>query len=575
MVERKYGLIFLLAIIIGSKAFAQEKLTLEYSVFGEINREGDISFQDSLSRFQYVQELLASLHADGYLTAWINHTEYKGHRMFLEIQTGKLYKWVSLNKGNLEDWVFLKSNLDLPEFQKRPFKHGEVRKVFGSILETAQNNGFPFASVRLDSIAEQGGGFKAAIHLEKGPFISFDTLKVVGDSKTNPLFLARRLQVMPGQAFSQKKIDQSIRALGNIPYVKLSGEPQLSFQNEEATYYLPIQDRRMNTLDGVIGLLPNEIEENKWLVTGQFELELYNVSGKGRDYSIHWQRLTQYTQNLRLTAAEPLVLGTMIDLKASFFLLKEDTTFLNRDFKMDIGYQIGPQAYLSFFTRRQAGDLLAVSRYSEADRLPEVADFRYNNYGANFVFSRLDDVFLPRKGWYSETMVGLGNKRLLENTGLPRHLYQDLDMNTLQYYFQTTFSYHAEWRKSFGTLFKVRAGEMDNPNLLLNDLFRLGGLKSIRGFNENYFYAQRYIYLNIEPRYYFDNNSYFLIFADGGLLENGVNHSGRDMPVSFGGGFSLETGNGLFNFIYAVGQSNTQPIGFNYSRIHFGYTGRF
>jgi outer membrane protein assembly factor BamA len=548
---------------------------LEYGVVGEVDRQGSLSFEDSLSRFQYVQGLLGELHAEGYLSAWVEDTFHEGHRMYARIQSGKRFTWLSLNRGNLEDWIFLVGKFNLSDFQKRPFKYHEVHDIFTGLLEVSQNNGFPFASVRLDSIREQEGQFEAAINVNKGPFISFDTLEITGGSKTNPVFLARRLQVMPGDPFSQKKIDRSIRAINNIPYIKLSGEPQLSFQNEEATLYLPVEDRRMNTLDGIIGVLPNEIEENKWLVTGQFELELYNVSGKGRDYGIHWQRLTQYTQNLRVNAVEPFVLGSKMDLKASFYLLKEDTTFLNRDFRIDVGYRIGPQTYLSFFNRRQAGDLLAVSRYSEAEHLPDVADFRYNNYGLSFTFSKLDDVFSPRKGWFSETMVGLGNKRLLENTGLPQQLYQGLEMNTFQYYFQTELSYYADWRKSLGTLFRLRAGEMDNPNLLLNDLFRLGGLRTIRGFNENYFYAQRYFYLNIEPRYYFDNNSYFLIFADGGLLENHVINAGRDMPVAFGGGFSLETGSGLFNFIYAVGQSNTQPIGINYSRIHFGYTGRF
>lgn len=78
------------------------------------------------------------------------------------------------------------------------------------------------------------------------------------------------------------------------------------FQNEQATVYLPVNDRKINTLDGIIGLLPNEIEANKWLVTGQFDLQLYNVAGRGRDYVLNWQRLSQYSQNLNVEAKEPL-----------------------------------------------------------------------------------------------------------------------------------------------------------------------------------------------------------------------------------------------------------------------------
>jgi hemolysin activation/secretion protein len=116
---------------------------------------------------------------------------------------------------------------------------------------------------------------------------------------------------------------------------------------------------------------------------------------------------------------------------------------------------------------------------------------------------------------------------------------------------------------------------MRNENLFLNDLFRLGGLKSIRGFNENFFYARSYVYINIEQRLFFDQSSFLMIFVDGGTLENPYFAKTIDYPVSFGAGLNLETGSGIFRFIYGVGKSNLQPLEFSYSRIHFGYLARF
>ncbi len=554
---------------------AQETFLLKYKIDDPVSRIDSISFEDSLLRDTYAKEILVGLIADGYLTAYAERPIFSENTMYLMFHPGKVHEWVDLEIGNLEDWIVLKSGFNYFRFGGKPFRYQEVEKLFKSVLEVTQNNGFPFAAIRLDSVKYKNQGISAQIAVEMGPYITFDTLKVTGDSKTNPLFLAKRLDMAPGAPFSQKKIDQSVDALRNIPYIVLEDAPELSFQNEEATFYLPITDRKMNTLDGIIGLLPNEIEENKWLITGQFDLALHNVSGRGRSYGINWQRLTQYSQNLRISALEPMLLGSAIDLKASFYLLKEDTTFLNRDFRLDLGYQLGPHTYLSFFGRRQAGDLLGVSGYDQLDVLPEAADFRYNNYGVDFLFNKLDDVFLPKAGWQTKMVAGLGNKRLLQNTGLPQSLYDGLEMTSFQYYLQGHFSYYLAWEQKFSSLFKLSFGEMKNPNLLSNDLFRLGGLKTIRGFNENYFFANRFFYINLEPRFYFDNYSYFLIFADMGMIENEVFGFARDWPFSFGAGFTLETGSGIFNFIYAVGKSSTQPLGFNYSRIHFGYTGRF
>lgn len=400
-------------------------------------------------------------------------------------------------------------------------------------------------------------------------------MKVTGDSKTKPKFLSNFLQIRPGEPFSQKKVQNGIQQIRNLPYLRWSEEPELSFQNEEATLYLPISDRRINSIDGIIGFLPNELEGGKLLVTGQFDVMLHNLGGSGRNYELHWQRFNQFSQNLKVAAFEPMLLGSMIDMGVSFSLLKEDTTFLNRDFRLSFGYRFNSDGYLKFFTRRQAGDLLTSSGLSEITTLPEAGDFRFNNYGLNYAHFGLDDVFFPRRGAFAELEFAIGNKNLIQNTAIPPSLYEDVALRTLQYYLQGRIEKHFYFNQQWGLFTRLSGGFVQNENLLLNDLFRLGGLQSIRGFNENFFFADNYVYLNVEPRFYFDTYSYFMIFADMGRFENNVQGLPVDNTFSAGMGFSLETGNGIFNFIYGLGGSNVQDFAFNLSKIHFGYTGRF
>lgn len=566
----------LISILWSLVASGMQSDTLSLEVKGEREWVEKQVFQDSLDRQQFVQGVLAKLRKEGFLLAKVvSVSPLSPSNIHIEIQTFSRFEWLVLKPGNVpREWLW-GAGFDPRSFEGSAVDFELVEGVFEKILQLAQNGGFPFASVGLDSIFQEERGFTASMRYEPGPFITYDTLEITGNSKTQPIFLARLLKIPPGDPFSQQQIDRSLPLLRNLPYVQLLGEPSLSFQNEEATLYLPINDRRMNTVDGIIGVLPNEIEGNRLLVTGQFDIELYNVSGKGRNYGASWQRLSQYSQNLRLRAEEPMVLGSGIDIKASFYLLKEDTTFLNRDFKLDLGYRLNPNLYISFFNRRQAGDLLSTAGLVELGELPEVADFRYSNYGMDLEYTALDDTFFPKRGNWATLEIGLGNKRIIQNTGLSPEIYQGLDLTSFQHYMELGYSYYHLWKPNLGTVIRFRAGNLENRNLLLNDLFRIGGLKTIRGFNENYFFASQYAYINIEPRFYFDTTSYFLIFADAANLENRVVLAGRDWPFSFGTGFSMQTRGGIFNFIYAVGKSATQPLGFNYSRIHFGYTGRF
>lgn len=556
-----------------SQASAQS--LLEYEIVDIKNKSGTADFPDSISREEFVQDLLGKLYMEGYSSAMVTSKTFFGDSLKIQIDAGMLYQWISLRKGNLSAKQAIALEFDEREFQQKPLNFNRVQKLFEMALDQAQNNGYPFASIRLDSIVQDGTQIQASINFTQGPFITFDTIQVIGNSKTAPIYLNRLLKIPPGTPFSQRKVDKAIQILQSIPYIQVIGELQLSFQNQEASLYLPIQDRRINSMDGIIGVLPNETEDNKLLLTGQFDLSLYNVAGKGRNYALNWQRLSKYSQNLQISAEEPMLLGSLLDLKASFFLLKEDTTFLNRDFRIDLGYRVSSRTYLSFFSRRQTGDLLAVSQWVGQDELPDIADFRFNNYGIHLQLTTLDDIFQPRRGGFSQLEWGIGNKRLVENTALPASLYQNIELNTIQYFLTLSIEKHMFISQKIGLLFRTRAGEMSNENLLLNDLYRLGGLNSIRGFNENFFFANRYVYANFESRFYLDPRSYFLVFTDVGAVQDKVSDVGTDWPVSFGGGISLETNGGIFNFIYAMGQSNTQLLGFNYSKIHFGYIGRF
>jgi outer membrane protein assembly factor BamA len=150
-----------------------------------------------------------------------------------------------------------------------------------------------------------------------------------------------------------------------------------------------------------------------------------------------------------------------------------------------------------------------------------------------------------------------------------------VDLNSPQYLGKAEIEKHIYIKPSWGIWLRGSGGFTQNQNLLLNDLFRLGGLKSIRGFNENYFYARSYGYLNMEQRLFFGENSFLMVFADLGILENPYFAASIDKPISFGAGINLDTGSGVFRFIYGVGKSNLQPLQFSSSRIHFGYLARF
>lgn len=527
-----------------------------------------VPFSSNLEREKYVDSIQNSFQNAGYLELFATEEEISKDSLQVNFSLGEKYLWDSISPGNVPKGF----SKDIEPITR---EYASAAQWMRNVVREAENNGFPFAQIKLDSIQRTGNTLSAVVNFDSGPLILWDSVIVAGDTKTQVNYVQNLTGIRPGLPFSQKQLDAANQMLSRSPYFVQAQAPVVAFQIKKAQPTFTLRDRNTNVLDGIVGLLPNANEPGKILITGQLDLELYHLGGKGRDVAVHWQRLNIATQSLDISAKESFLLNSPLDVSIGFNLLKQDSTFLNRYLSLDFGYHLSQNSYLRFFTRRQSSDVLNTEAYDEVTELPDVADFRWNQYGVGWTWDKLDTPFFPRRGFHLKSEFALGNKRILENTGFPQEVYDGLDLNSPQYLGKGEIEKHIFIRPTWGMWFRGSGGFIKNQNILLNDLFRLGGLKSIRGFNENYFFARSFGYLNMEQRLFFGENSFLMIFADFGILENPYFATSIDKPISFGAGINLETGSGVFRFIYGVGKSNLQPLQFSYSRIHFGYLARF
>ncbi|OOG69317.1 POTRA domain-containing protein [Algoriphagus sp. A40] len=515
-------------------------------------------FSDSLAR---------AIQNQGFLEGSFAET-FREDTLTLTWVSGELFSWKDINTEMMPVYY-------LRELGQPGSEYPAPYLWIDEALELAENSGFPFAELKMDSLEIKDHSISGVLNFSFGPRITWDSLEVSGASKTKPRYLQRISGLVPGELFSQKQLNKAAQTIRRSPYFTLVGAPEISFQTQHAQPVFTIQDRRVNVFDGVVGLLPNENKPGKMLITGEVDLRLYHLGGKGRDFSVNWQRLNIQSQFLEIKANEAFVFGSPLDFQFGFSLLKQDSNFVNRNFELDFGYRISDSGYLDFFTKRQAGDLISSDGMGNSEVLPSAIDYRWNQYGIGIDWNKLDSPVNPRKGSRIQSRFSLGNKRIIQNTGLPEELYTGLEESSAQYQGWFSGEKHLYLRSAWGMWLRGVAGFMENENLFLNELYRLGGLKSIRGFNEKNFYARSFGYFNLEQRLFFDQNSFLVVFADLGIIENPYEVQKIDHPVSFGTGINLDTDGGLFSFVFALGKSNSQPLSFSYSRIHFGYLARF
>ncbi|KYG76353.1 outer membrane protein assembly factor BamA [Roseivirga ehrenbergii] len=531
---------------------------------------------DSLSAQRAVQNLVSALHSDGYLLAYVVSHTSSSQQVSYKIAIGEKFTWMKLSPGNVENSLLRRSGYKQSQFDEKPFRFNQVARMEKSLLSYAERNGYPFASLKLDSLRIEENQIGASLNLDLGPLILFDSLDIKSDFTLKARFLGNYLGIVQGNPYDQRKIDYLGQRLRNLPYLRLSEASTLTFQNSEATVHLKVEKRPVNQIDGIIGFLPNANRSDGLLITGQVDIDLLNPFGSGKQIGLHWQKLSEETQNLNLQYAHPNVLGSPLNFDFALDFLKQDTLFTKRIFDLKIGYNLGGNSFLNAFSSSEGTDLIGTPKITN-NELPVVIDFDLTSYGMGFEWNNFDDPFLISKGTGISLEASTGNKKISRNVGLPTEVYDGVDLKTLQYTFRLNFQNYLRLKNNFVLVNKLSGGLKANDQLFRNDAFRLGGLKSIRGFNENFFFATKYALATLEGRLLFDESSYLLLFSDLAYLRGEFKTSPTsDWALGLGAGLSFTTSSGIFNFIYALGSSqNTGSFNFNQSKIHFGYTTRF
>jgi len=535
---------------------------------------------DSLAGLQALQALTLQLQNDAYLTASTDSFYFRHDTLYAHYFVGERYQWAQLRNGNLGDDLLSQAGYKEKLYQNVPFKPQEWTRLQEDVLTLAETSGYPFARIYIDSLQIQNNQIAGVVILDKGQLIVFDTLQLEGDTRTTKRFLTKYLQLYAGQPYSQQKVTRVPQLLRQLPYLDLVRPPLVRFNENKASLILFLNDKKANQLDGIVGFLPDPSRpDRKFLINGEVTLNIRNIRGSGKQLGLQWRKVEQASQLLDANYVHPNILGSPFELSTNFNLYKQDSTFITLRPRLELSYYTLQGSRVSFFTQMRSSRLLlsAAGIRNLRDTL-QLADVKYNAYGVSYLRNTLDDVYFPRRGYLADVQFAVGNKTILRNNAFEASYYDTINLKSTQVSGAWRGEYYLKLHKSSVLLARLKGETLYNKRLYLNDLFRLGGLTSIRGFTDFSFYASTYAVSTLEYRFYSAADSYLLLFYDQGYYRRDVaQNKTQQYPYGLGGGISFSTGAGIFQFIYAVGRSRelNQPISLNYSKIHFGIVSRF
>jgi outer membrane protein assembly factor BamA len=530
------------------------------------------NFPDSNQRAKYLQEFLNKIRKKGYWQARWQEKKNSNDSLEMVIFLGKQFVWKKIEQGSVDN-IFL-DKIRLSKFQETPFDWEIWQKTAQKIIENAENRGFPFAKITLDSLSLEETEISGRIRFEKGFFVRWDTMSLQGNVKIKRSFLEKYLQIRMGEPFSQIALQKAERKLRNLGFVRLNKPTQIAFEAQKAKPIFYVSQSQSNEIDGILGLMPNELAPQSLLLTGQAQIRLRNLFNAAKSLEIEFQQTRPRFQILNANYKHPILLGSALGAELDFKLLREDTNFvnINRQIRFFYPFRQSQIKFIAGLQTAQTGFTLSPN----ITRLPPTLENRYTFYGLGYEWSNLDNIFLPKNGFQILTNVQTGNKTIIPVPFLPDSLYRNIQLKSLQTSILLQNNYYKMLSSKNGFFVRLEAATLLNNNLLQNELYRLGGLFNLRGFNQNFFFASSYLLTNLEYRFFWEEEAYFSVFYDQAFLQTKVlDEKTGENPLGVGLGVNFRTKGGVFSLNYALGNSKTQTLSVARSKVHFGFVSRF
>jgi outer membrane protein assembly factor BamA len=538
-------LTFSLHLIYGQKKLSVyiETVSYQHAVKTKSNE-----VKDSIDALNVVRSYQNQLIEKGFFLASLDSINWKDREVYVYFTTGESFEEINLivpfSKGGLK------------------LSPNDLSNLVQKELNKALNTGYPFANVTLKNIQIDNNRINAELSVEKGTYYKWKEVIVKGDSSISSQLVQSITQIKPGSHYSEISIMDLSKKIAQTPYIEEIKPFEVLFTDDGVELYLYLRSLPISSANGLLGL-QTDPTLNRYYLSGDLSLKLTNVLKRGESIKLKWRSIQPQSPLLNVSLNYPFLFKSPFGVNLNLDLFKKDSTFLEVKSSLGVQYSMSNGNIINVFYRNQNSNRLNSSTQSN-----DLGDIKMSNYGIGFEHKKLDYIPNPTRG-IEYYFSGYSGSRRSRNS------------DTSQFIKTSTFggsfvlNYYLPFTKRNVLKFGIQTETYYTPSIYFNELSRIGGLTSLRGFNEQEIYASTFSILTFEYRFILDRNSNLFVFYDQGFYEKNSISYLQDHPFGFGGGISFGTKIGSFVITYALGKQFTNPILLKDGKIHFGYIAYF
>lgn len=415
----------------------------------------------------------------------------------------------------------------------------QLQNTLNQISNSLDNQGKSFSKIYLENIVIENKTLFADLKINPSEKRSINKVIVKGYELFPKSFLKNYFKIKPNNVFNQKKMEVISANSKNLQFVDEIKPPEVLFTKDSTLLFLYLSKKQNNSIDGIVNFASKE--NGELLFNGMLDVRFHNIINTGERFEIFWNSIGEERQEFKITSAIPYILNSKISPEISFSIYKQDSTFLNTNFKANFKFNIA-----DFYTLGLKYDSESSENLEQNTIGGKIASFSNNFYGIYFSYTKpKNDLFYFNK-FHFEINPAFGNRKIGNE-------------NAKQFKIKSTSSYIWDLNARNSIFIKNESGYLNSDSYYNNELFRIGGANSIRGFNEQSIFTESYTFFTIEYRILTSSLSYLYSITDFGQFSS---FKEQKNALGIGLGFLFNVGNSQINLNTSLGKNDSNPIDF-------------
>ena len=454
-----------------------------------------------------------------------------------------------------EDLIYIPKTIKIDDLEiGLPYQNVEIFQK--TIIEKLKAQGLSFGKSFLTDLEfKNDHAINAKLIIDSGLKRRIDKINIKGYESLPKSYIAYLTGLKIGSEFIESQIQQKTEKLDNIPFISVKKPTEVLFKKDSTELFLYLEKFNSNTFDGFLGFGNNE--NSDFELNGYLNMVLLNNLNFGERLGVIYKNDGSGQQTFEGNIELPFVFSSPVSVGADLRIFRRDSAFSNSSQTVELKYYLNEKLNL----KGAAEFTNSTSLESEnLNSVSEIENYNSSFYGIGAEFLKLG----PRQLFGVDTFVNVNlsaGSRKTEN-------------DTEQYKLSLSGQHQIDINYRNKIYLNINSQILISNNYLNNELFRFGGVNSIRGFAENSLLASRFAVLQTEYRYILDANLYANTVIDIGNYENKLNKVNENI-VGYGAGIGLKSKAGVFNLIVANSVSNVQESTFSNTRIHINFTSFF